>query len=165
VPEHILDEAIKYACSKFKAGITNIRKGTIKHFRIRYLKKSKKDKILIVEKDDFSDSYKGKGFFVQLMGSMKLKDPNLSYKTIITGDSTLCYDYSSDRFTLHVPETINTEENNQDETYIGLDAGIRTFLTGVSNKNIVEMGTNMANAISVRLRILDKIKKNEKNIL
>jgi len=191
VPSHVLDHAIKDACSKFKAALTNIEDGNISHFRIRYMKKSKKDKILGLEKINFSKI----GFFPRFLGKMNLycqnnakinedakitestkikdnakskkkeKSKNVNYKDIIKGDPTLHYDYSLDRFTLLVPETVETKATNnpgQKDTYIGLDAGIRTFLTGLSNKDIIEIGMNMAKVLSIDFRKLDKINKNDK---
>ena len=58
---------------------------------------------------------------------------------------------------------MDVTNNNQNESYIGLDGGLRTFLTGVSNKNIIEIGTNLCEVIKKDFRKLDKI-NNNKNI-
>ncbi len=83
----------------------------------------------------------------------------------ISGDPTLHYDYAKNRFTLLVPETINTSDErkcHQKDKYISLDGGIRTFLTGLSNEMIIEIATNLSKNISDELKKLDKIQSNAK---
>lgn len=88
--------------------------------------------------------------------------PKIFYKDCeVYGDATIHYNFAKDRFTILFPETIKTSNDrnlNQDDKYIGLDAGIRTYLTGVSNDRIVEIGTNMSEMIKTDLTKLDEIK-------
>lgn len=162
VPTHILDQSINRACSMFDSAISNMKAGNIKSFRIRCIKQSKKDKYLNLEKISFKEKV---GFYISLLGYMRCKNNKLNYGKL-TGDPLLRYDYGKDRFTLHVPETIktNSERNpEQEKRYVGLDGGIRTFLTGMSNDMTVEIGNNLSKTISKDLIKLDKI-KNRKDI-
>jgi len=51
---------------------------------------------------------------------------------------------------------------NNDESYIGLDGGVRSYLTGISNKNVIEIGTNLFSILKYDLEKLDKIQNNKK---
>jgi len=156
VPSHVLDSAIKSVCSSYKSALTNLKLGNIKHFVIRYIKKSKKDKVLGLEKIIFNTN----GFYTNFLGKMRTNRP-FDFKTV-KGDPILHYDSSQNRFTLLIPEKIKTINNNNDESYVGLDGGVRTFLTGISNKNAIEIGTNLKEVIKSDFRKLDKINNNPK---
>jgi len=54
IHSHTLDKAIKLACSNFKSALTNLKHKNIKHFNIRYIKASKKIKVLELEKTCFT---------------------------------------------------------------------------------------------------------------
>ena len=91
VKSHILDYAIKLACSNYKSALTNYKNGNIKHFRIKYWKYNKGNKLM-----DIENTYFGKnGFCFNVFGKI-----NYAYnKKIfdITTISTTCklyYDYS-----------------------------------------------------------------------
>ncbi len=78
----------------------------------------------------------------------------------VTGDPTVRYDAGKDRFTILFPETIkstNERSKKQIDKYISLDAGLRTYLTGMSNDRTVEIGTNLSKMIQDDLTILDNI--------
>ena len=47
---HILDQSIKDACSAYKSCLSNLKNKHIKYFRLRYLKLTKKHKIITIEK-------------------------------------------------------------------------------------------------------------------
>lgn len=81
----------------------------------------------------------------------------------VTGRSVLYYNHSKDRFELHMAQTVpvnDSRNSKQIRKYIGLDAGIRAFLTGLSNQAIIEIGTNLSKMIEDDLRILDQINNN-----
>jgi len=155
VPVHILDNAIHYACAMFKSAITNMEGGHIKTFRIRCLKKSKKSKILYLCKDDM---YEG-GFYKSMISDMTVIY-DIEFNNL-PGDPTLQYD-GKGNFYLIVPETIKVTgilDMKQQDKYVGLDAGTRTFLTGMSNKNVIEIAPNLSEVIIKDLVRIDRIKR------
>ena len=56
IPAHILNNTIKKACSMMKSALTNYYNGTIKHFRVRYIKKTKSNVHII-------ESFGTQGYF------------------------------------------------------------------------------------------------------
>lgn len=56
-----------------------------------------------------------------------------------------------------------SKEDIEDNTVIGLDPGIRTMLTGYSNKNILEIGNNVNSTIKNKLKVIDLITEKKFN--
>lgn len=71
-------------------------------------------------------------------------------------DCKLHYNKNIDRFTLLIPEIVeeNILKNNND--YICIDPGLRTFMNCITNKNYLEIGNNIKNNIIMLLKRLDK---------
>lgn len=160
MPSHSLDCAIKDVCTSFKSAFTNLRNKNIKHFRIRYLKQSKPQKILKLEQSAFG---KNKNTFCSTVFGEKINtNDNTDFSDVECG-ATLLYNYRNDRFTLLKPTKINTNANNESKMskYISLDPGIRTFLTGYSYKHSTEIGTNMKEKISKQIKSIDKINNSD----
>ena len=53
---HDIDYAIKLACQNYKTALTNLKKGYIKHFRLRYWRQNKSIKMMNLEKLDFTSN-------------------------------------------------------------------------------------------------------------
>lgn len=151
INSHILDGAIKLACTSYKSAVTNYRKGYIKHFRIRFIKQSKKSKILDLEKCYFSKE----GFCIKYLGKM-LNNENFDYSNI-KKDSKLHYNSINKRFTLLIPIEEKCKNLNN-KKLISIDPGIKTFLTGISNNNTYKIGTNIIDNIKDKLLLIDKYK-------
>ena len=49
IKAHMLDEAMKLACANYKSGLTNLKKGNIRYFRIKDWKMNKSLKMLDIE--------------------------------------------------------------------------------------------------------------------
>jgi len=114
INSHILDGAIKLACISYKSAITNYKNGNINKFRIRFIKQSKKSKILDLEQCYFSKD----GFCIRSLGKMSNND-NFDYKSI-NKDTKLHYNSITNRFTLLIPvnEPCKTLNNKQ---FISID--------------------------------------------
>lgn len=151
INSHILDGAIKLACISYKSAISNYKRGNIKHFRIRFIKQSKKSKILDLEKCYFSKE----GFCIRFLGKM-LNNENFDYTTI-NKDCKLHYNSVNNRFTLLTPYEEKCKQLNN-KKFISIDPGIKTFLTGISNNNSYKIGTNIIDTIKDKLLLIDKYK-------
>lgn len=151
-PSHMLDGAIKLACASYKSAFTNYRNGNIKYFNIRYLKNNKKSHIIDIEKTAFSKNTFYKTF---IKGEMKNKE-DFCY-TNIKYDSKLHYNTQTKRFTLLIPEKIESLNNNKNNDYISIDPGVRTFLSCLTNNNTIEISNNNQKYIKSKLLKIDKI--------
>jgi len=161
IPSHTLDYAIKDVCTSFKSAITNLRNKNIKHFRIRYLKQSKPQKILKLEQSAFG---KNKKTFCPTVFGEKINTNNDTDFSDVECGATLLYNYRNNRFTLLKPTKVNMENNESKMyKYISLDPGIRTFLTGYSHKHVTKIGTNLKEELSKQLKNIDLINNSELN--
>jgi len=160
-PSHVLDGAIKLACASFKSATTNKDRKHIKSFNLKPIKLTKKSKVIDIEQCYFQDEYIFKRF-------LKTKIPNSeNYKySNIKCDSKLHYDVTKDRFTLLIPIKIKIEQVAT-ENQISIDMGERTFITGLTDNKIIEIGTDISKQLEKQLLRIDKyntIIDNNKNI-
>lgn len=149
INSHILDGAIKLACTSYKSAISNYKNGHIKHFRIRYIKQSKKSKIMDIEKCYFNTD----GFCIRTLGKME-NNCNFKYDEI-NNDCKLHYNSITKRFILLVPYYEDCKINNNNN-FISIDPGIKTFLTCLTNNRTYKIGTNLQKHITKDLNELDK---------
>ena len=156
---HVLDNDIKTACAMYKSALSNLKNKNIKHFRIRYKKINSKSLVIGVEKRLFKSN---------LLLHGKIKDPmlnkdNFNYD-LINHDSLIHYNTSTKIFTLFIPITpVEKIINNND--YISIDPGMRTFLTCMTNKSIIEIGTNISTEIKDILLKIDCTAEIKKDLL
>ena len=156
---HVLDNDIKTACAMYKSALTNLKNRNIKHFRIRYKKTNSESLVIGVEKRLFKNN-------LLLYG--KIKDPMLNKDNynydLINHDSLIHYNKATKIFTLFIPIT-PIENNIINNDYISIDPGMRTFLTCMTNKSIIEIGTNISIEIKDLLLKIDCIKDKKKDLL
>lgn len=161
VKTHILDGAIKLAVSNYKSALTNYKKGNIKHFRIKLWKFNKTIKILDIEKTYFSNETICKSVFGEKIECfLDNKEFNLSnIKKIYKCDCKIQYNRLTNKFILLVPEMIKTKQNNNKTNLISLDPGIRTFMTGLSDNEVLKIGSNIDEKIGNKIKKIEKINK------
>ena len=154
IPVHILDKAIKLVCSNWKSALTNLKNGYIRHFTIRYIKQSKPKKIFQLEKGMFSKN----GFCVTVLGDIMKNNEDFDYKTI-KHDCTVCYDVYKDRFLLHIPYYAERKIVDNKKSVVGIDPGLKTFLTCVSDERIVKIGNNVIDQFRPQFERIDYLNK------
>lgn len=152
INSHILDGAIKLACSSYKSANSNYKNGNIKKFNIRPIKQSKKSKIMDLEKCYF---YK-EGFCKQTLGKM-LTTCNFNFGEV-NKDSKLHYNKSTNRFTLLIPVETDCKKLNN-SGFISIDPGLKTFLTGISNNNVYKIGDNLIDIVKKNITKIDNFMK------
>lgn len=172
IKAHIIDCVIKFACASFKTAVTNFIDGHIKKFRIRPLKHDRKKKVMEIE-----TSFVKNGIICNdPLGKIKMKfctrGKLIDYDLRPTKAIKIHYDSENNIYSIFEPlnaKAINTE-NVQESSFIGLDPGIRTFMTGLSNseaikfdlvsRNIIQ-GDKFVNLIEDELKKIDKINATE----
>lgn len=156
---HVLDNDIKSACAMYKSALSNLRNKNIKHFRIRYKKQNCNSLVIGVEQNFFKSN---KIFYGKIKDPMLNKD-NFNYN-LINHDSLIHYNKATKIFTLFIPTTPIEKTINNDD-YISIDPGMRTFLTCMTNKSIIELGTNISTEIKDILLKIDCTKDKKKDLL
>lgn len=159
VKTHMLDGAIKLACANYKSAIANLKAGHIKKFRIRYWRFNKPYDTLDVEQTYFHKDSICKNIF----GQIKCQKDGMPFsldliKKKYKSDCRISYDRATNRYTLLVPETVKTTSAPTAKQVISLDPGIRTFMTGLSENEVLKIGENVVNRIAPYIKKVDKLK-------
>ena len=154
INKHILDYAIKDALTALESVKSNLDNGNIKKSRLRYLKKSKSNKIIKIEKlittpDSFCNS---------VLGKVLKSVPSINYKNSVKQVATLTYDSKTDKFELHLKYKIDHIKEKPIEKIGCFDIGLRTFLSGISNNYTIEYGYQINKHIRKILEKMDRIK-------
>ena len=153
INKHILDYAINDALMRYKSCLTNIKNNNIKHFRLRYLKMNKPNKILKIEKEGM---YK-KGFCKSVFGKVKCAKKNFNYKKEIKEMSTI--QFTKNKYYILIKYKF--KKNKHDTTEIAsIDPGLRTPFMIYSNNKIVRIGENMSKMLRQKNNSIDKINNN-----
>jgi len=155
-PTHILDSGIKLATISYKSAFTNFRKKNIKYFNIRYIKQSKNTHIMDIEKSFFNKTT----FCPRFLGKKLLNKSNFDYSEI-TKDCKLHYSKLNNQFSLLIPIEIDKKSREHDNSFISIDPGVRTFLTGMSDDKHYEICTNGYNELKKYLNKVDNVRGNK----
>lgn len=157
---HVLDGAIQQACSSYKACLQNLKKRNIKHFRLRYLKYSKPNKILKIEKTNIK---KNTNIFCNKIFTENFKLENDFQLKTVKKDFTVHYNLRDNKFYLLNPIEVKLAKTDKKDT-ISLDPGIRTFMTGYTNSKYIDICTNLSDKIKKNLKKIDNVKNKSKRI-
>ena len=151
---HILDCAIKDACTSYKSCTSNFLNNNIKKFKIRYWRHNKKNKIMEIEKEFI----RNKELLKDIFGSFKYTYNNKKYE--LTGNETVTILYASDirKYYLLVAEKLELKETKF-KKYIAIDPGIKPFISCRTNNELINIGTNIAGLTGKYLEKIDKINK------
>jgi putative transposase len=155
----MLDCSIKMACASFKTGLTNYLEGNSGMFKIRYWSNDRPKKVLEIEK-----CYIGKDGFIckGALGKMLMYECKsnkwIEYKLEKGKAIKLHYDSKTDTYSLFVPKDEKTVKSKAvKDSFVGLDAGIRTFMSCMTNEKAIQFGTKMYRKISNLLSDIDII--------
>ena len=161
---HILDCAIKLACTAYKSCTTNFLEQHTKHFRVKYWSHNKESKILEIETSYIKNHQMAESILGTMDYFYKGKDQNgkkcYLYDLITDSSIILKYDSKMNQYYVYVPESIK-EQPIKSEKFVSIDPGIRTFMTCVTNNEVIKYGTNMSDIIKSYLERIDKVKNNE----
>jgi IS605 OrfB family transposase len=139
-PKEIRASSVKRVVTGFKAGFTKLTKNQILYFKMRYKRKIDNKQSIDIPKSLISIKN----------GDLRINPDNLKekikygrtgkkYKNLtITHDVTLCK--TNNTYILNIPIDCNNENHvtSKYENYVGVDPGVRTFLTTFGNKGCKE---------------------------
>lgn len=157
---HTLDYAIRQLVSNIKSAITNTVRGNFKRFRIKFWKNSRPSKTIEIEKQYIKNDIICPKILKTIKYEFNDKPYNLSG---INNNVKINYNKINNEYMLLIPNENKPQKVNNRNKIISLDPGLRTFMTGLSDKKIIKLGTDVNSKISRKLDKLDKI-KNNKNI-
>ncbi len=161
VKTHMIDSAIRLLCANYKSAISNK-----KRFKMNYWKKNKSIKIIDIEPNYFRQNT----ICDKVFGKIKYEEVYVNGKKFKLDDireihkceCKLQYYKETGEYILFVPRVVTPKEKSGKQKVVSLDPGIRTFMTGISDNAVLQIGNNISNVIKEKLKILDKIKNNEK---
>jgi IS605 OrfB family transposase len=155
---HIIDTAIKLACSNYKSAVTNYKRGNIRHFRIRYWKYGRLNRTLEIEPSLF------KSAIPKMLGKIKAHKDGVSFNLddihkIHKMGVKLRYEGNLNQWTIWIPEKKNIENMDNSHKYAVLDPGIRRFMTGMSEDEMFFIGQDCTKIIKNYLKRKECAKK------
>jgi transposase len=156
IDSHTLDYCIKDVLSSLDSSISNLNNGNCKKTRLRFLKKNKESKIIKIENN--GSTITDKSFCTSKIGKFIKTIPNVNLKK--TGEGTCIIHYKNNKFTILFKKKKLTIKKHliKQQKVIALDPGHRTFLSGLSNEHLIEIGNNVDKKIKRELLKIDKIK-------
>jgi IS605 OrfB family transposase len=144
-PKAVRDTAISDLCKAYKTGMTNLKVGNIKHFRIHFKKKTNPNQCVGVPKSliKINDGVieLAPTFFKDDNKIVMGKKTNKKYRTLIIEHDTRIIKQKGE-YWLIVPVEYKKHPNIKLNNYCGVDPGVRTFMTTFGNKGGMEYKHN-----------------------
>ena len=155
---HTLDYAIKQLVTNLKSAITNLKNGHIKRFRIKFWKLNRPSKTLDIEKENI----KNNKLCYNIFGDIKYIYNNSIYElSNIKSNIKINYNSILNEYTLLIPnKNVPKEIKDKPRNIIFLDPGLRTFMTGLSEKEQFIIAPHINKLITIKLKRLYNIKSN-----
>ena len=152
---HTLDYCINDVLTMLKSSISNLKNKNFKKSKLRYIKKTKKRKIFKVE--NFG-SITENSFCTSVFGKHLKSIPSINYKKANSSLTTI--QYKNNKFYMLIKKKLKIQKHPlKKQKLISLDAGHRTFLSGLSNDHLIEIGDKVDKKIKKKLIKMDKIKE------
>ena len=157
---HILDESSGQLISNIKSTRTNMLKGNIRKFRLKYWKFNRPSKTIDIEKELIKNN---EICPLRLNSEQKIKYMYNDEEVIpnITKGIKINYNSILGKYTLLVPIAESPIINDSKTgNMISLDPGLRTFMTGITENSSIKIGSNVNRFIEKDIKRLNKINDN-----
>jgi IS605 OrfB family transposase len=160
---HTLDNTIFQLVQNINASVTNMLRRNIKRFRLKFWKYTRPSKIIELEKIKIVDGILCKSIFEKLEDIKYIYNGEPYNISQVDTDFKINYNSITNEYHLLVSVKIDNNEvnNNNNGKLIILDPGLRTFMTGLSDNEHLNIGTNVHSKIKSYITRLNKIKNNE----
>jgi IS605 OrfB family transposase len=140
-PKDIRSCAVKRCCDAFKTGFTNLKNGNIRHFRMKYKKKTEKSqsfeatpKLVSIDKGYIKMT---PTFFEEKVDKKKVDHSHIKVHKKITKVSKIEHNVDivkiRNEYFIHIPIETDPTKTQKTKTIAGVDPGIRTFATVFSH--------------------------------
>lgn len=158
IRKHILDESVKQVCTSVNSMLTNYEKNNITSFRLKKRKFNKVSKNMILEKGFF----KKNSIFGKIFNDVKCKQDGKYYNMVnlfsIKTSCNLVYNDDTKTYKLFIPEKIEQIECTNVKSFTG-DIGLRVFIMGLSENEIIEIGKSSEMNIKNMVKKLRELKE------
>ena len=156
IDSHTLDYCINDVLIMLKSSISNLKQNNCKKSKLRYIKKGKKSKIFKIENN--GSTITKNGFCTSKLGKIMKSIPSINLKK--ANSSLSIIQYKNDKFYMLVKKKVTINKHPiKKQKIISLDPGHKTFLTGLSNEHLIEIGDKVDKIIRKKLIKIDKVKK------
>ena len=161
-PKEVRAGAVNDVCKAIKTGISNLKAGNIKYFRLGFRKQKENYKSAVIPKNFLKNNYGtiqlAPEFFKEnckfRMGKKTIKKHKMLE---INYDSRIVKQMNE--YWLIVPISVKIREKTEPVNYCGIDPGSRTFMTAFSNEGCMEYKHNDSKLKSMDAKI--KMLKNK----
>jgi IS605 OrfB family transposase len=156
--KHILDNAVHLAYANFKSGLTNLKNGNIQRFRLRYWRFNRRLKSLNINNEHFTEEGLSPHIFGKIKCEYDGKDFDLGLvKTKYKTECKIIYDNVEKKYILIISEKVKPENTESKKKFISLDPGVNTFMTGISENEVVKLGNDFDKKVKKYLTKIDYI--------
>ena len=160
-PKEVRAGSVNDVCKAIKTGISNLKAGNIKYFRLGFRKRKENYKSAVIPKNFLKNNYGtiqiAPEFFKEnckfKMGKKTIKKHKMLE---INYDSRIVKQMNE--YWLIVPISVKIQEKTAPVNYCGIDPGSRTFMTSFGNEGCMEYKHNDS-----KLKIMDAKIKTLKN--
>ena len=163
-PKDIRAESVNDVCKAYKTGFSNLRSGNIKHFKLRFKKKSSPDKCICLPKN----MVKNKNGIIEISPDFLNEHKNFQmgkktikkHQNLIIEHDTRLVKQGNEYWLLVPVKQKETTPKKEPIKYCGIDPGIRTFMTCFENNKCHEYIPRMEqlNKINNKMDTLKRFK-------
>ena len=159
---HSFDKVIFQLIQNIKSAKTNLLRGNIKKFRLKYWKYTRPSQVLEFEKRLFSDGIFYPSLFTNLPEIKYYYNGKQVTINKMNSDFKINYNAILDEYTLLLSEIPDIENITNKEKIITLDPGLKVFMSGLTENSYTRIGIKVNKIISADLNKLNIIKNNPK---
>ena len=153
IPSHTIDNAISDVIKAYKSCFGLLRAGQIKHFTIRYKRKTSLRQSIVLEASCFSKKSQNT-FCSSVFGSYIKTSESIED---IKNDCRLSFHRGTDKYFLFVPSVVDKNISLESDIAI-LDPGKRTFQTCLSSNDVIDYGNDVSIRVEKELKKCDHYK-------